>query len=71
MKGDIFMIYCTGDTHGDWTKLSTNIFLEQKDLSRDDFVIICGDFGLWNDNKEEKYCHNEYSYYRHNNFTFL
>ena len=49
------MIYCTGDTHGDWTKFSTKIFPEQKEMSRDDFVIICGDFGLWNDNNEEKY----------------
>lgn len=55
MKGDIFMIYCTGDTHGDWTKFSTKIFPEQKEMSRDDFVIICGDFGLWNNNNEENY----------------
>lgn len=54
-KGDTFMIYCTGDTHGDWSKFSTNIFPEQKEMSRDDFVIICGDFGLWKDNNEEKY----------------
>ena len=49
------MIYCTGDTHGNWNRFSTDIFPEQKKMTRDDFVIICGDFGLWADTKEEKY----------------
>ena len=49
------MIYCTGDTHGDWTKFSTDIFPEQKEMTCEDFVIICGDFGLWDDTNEEKY----------------
>lgn len=49
------MIYCTGDTHGDWTKFSTDIFPEQKEMTREDFVIICGDFGLWDDTNEERY----------------
>lgn len=44
------MIFLTGDTHGmtDWHKLSTRQFPLQKQLTRDDFVIICGDFGgVW------------------------
>ena len=49
------MIYCTGDTHGDWTRFSDDIFPEQKEMSRDDFVIICGDFGLWHDTDEERH----------------
>lgn len=49
------MIYCTGDTHGNWNRFSTDIFPEQKEMTRDDFVIICGDFGLWADTKEEKH----------------
>ena len=49
------MIYCTGDTHGDWTKFSTDIFPEQKEMTCEDFVIICGDFGLWDETNEEKY----------------
>lgn len=49
------MIYCTGDTHGNWNRFSTDIFPEQKEMTRDDFVIICGDFGLWADTNEEKY----------------
>ncbi len=49
------MIFCTGDTHGDFRRFSVNIFPEQREMSRDDFVIICGDFGLWDDSKEERY----------------
>lgn len=43
------MIYVTGDIHGDPTRLSTTNFPEQKEMTKDDYVIICGDFGLiWN-----------------------
>ena len=52
------MIYVTGDIHGyiDIEKLSyrNNRFL--KDLTKEDYVIICGDFGLvWDDDNSEKY----------------
>lgn len=42
------MIYVTGDTHGgmDISKLNVRNFLEQKQMTKDDFVIVCGDFGL-------------------------
>lgn len=46
------MIYVTGDTHGphDIRKLGAGPFPEGRDLTRDDFVVICGDFGLvWSD----------------------
>lgn len=52
------MVYITGDTHipMDITKLSSKRFPDQKDLSKDDFVIICGDFGgVWNNDHEEIY----------------
>ncbi len=50
------MIYITGDTHGPspfgfrsvdgfGRRLNMESFPEQKDMTRDDFVIICGDFG--------------------------
>ena len=41
------MIYFTGDTHGEFTKLS-NKSLKSKGmkLTADDHVIVCGDFGL-------------------------
>lgn len=50
------MIYCTGDIHGDPRRFNTECFPEQKEMTKDDFVIILGDFGLvWSGSKEEKY----------------
>lgn len=49
------MVYLTGDCHADFGKFSTKRFPEQKQLTRDDFVIIAGDFGIWHDNSEERY----------------
>lgn len=50
------MIFATGDTHGDWmTRLNSRSFPESVGLTKDDYVIICGDFGLWHDTKEERY----------------
>lgn len=43
MSGRIFV---TGDIHSDPTKLNTDNFPVGKELDKDDFVIICGDFGL-------------------------
>ena len=52
-------IWITGDTHGDVTRLNNVHFPEQKDMTKDDVVIICGDFGLlWDykgENEEEKF----------------
>lgn len=50
------MIYICGDTHGslDIKKLNSKNFPEQKVLTKNDYVIICGDFGLvWNNNGED------------------
>lgn len=42
------MIFVTGDIHGhiDIHKLNTKGFPAQNTLSKKDYVIICGDFGL-------------------------
>ena len=52
-------IYVTGDIHGNPSRLSTAIFPEQKEMTKEDFLIILGDFGLVWDyrgaNKNEKY----------------
>ena len=54
------MIYVTGDTHGPKAysvygvdgvsrRFNRNSFPEQKEMTRDDYMIICGDFGcIWN-----------------------
>ena len=49
------MIYVTGDIHGsiDIRKLMENDITKQ--MTEDDFLIICGDFGLvWNYKKEDR-----------------
>lgn len=52
------MIYITGDCHSDFRRFHKKIFTEQKQMTKDDFVIVCGDFGgVWNkggESKEEK-----------------
>lgn len=50
------MIYITGDTHGalSMNRLNSDNFPQGKELTKDDYVIICGDFGLvWNNNGED------------------
>ncbi len=52
------MLCITGDIHGDHsiTKFSTDNFPVGRTLTREDYVIICGDFGLvWDDSAEERY----------------
>ena len=49
------MVFVTGDCHAKFNKFSVENFPEQKEMTRDDIVIVCGDFGLWNDNNEERY----------------
>ena len=53
------MIYITGDIHGDPSRFNSHSFPEQKEMTKDDYVIILGDFGLvWDyegENKTEKW----------------
>ena len=55
------MIYLTGDTHIpiDINKLSSKKFPKGKTLTKDDYVIVLGDFGLyWKKDKTFEYWHN-------------
>lgn len=64
------MIYVTGDTHGelDIHKLNTANF-NQKELTKEDYVVVLGDFGLvWNNNNEDKYW---LDWLNRKNFTML
>ncbi len=53
------MIYITGDTHGSFKRFSMKNFPEQREMTKEDYVIICGDFGgIWDvgwEGKAEKY----------------
>ena len=47
------MIYITGDCHANFERFSKSIFPEQAEMTKDDYVIICGDFGgVWNKDEE-------------------
>ena len=42
------MIYATGDTHGNFERFRGEYFPEQTSMTKDDYVIVCGDFGgVW------------------------
>lgn len=67
------MIYITGDTHASFSKrFNVKNFPEQKDMTKDDYVIICGDFGgIWDigwESKNEKYW---LDWFEERNFTLL
>ena len=47
------MIFITGDCHQDYGRFNTLNFPEQKEMSKDDYVIVCGDFGYWLPSKEQ------------------
>ena len=52
------LIFLTGDTHipYDISKLNRKWFPEQKNLTRNDYVIVLGDFGLyWHSNASYKH----------------
>ena len=50
------MIFSTGDTHGDlMSRFNVDAFPEQKEMTKDDIVIVAGDFGVWNNSATEKY----------------
>lgn len=47
------MIYVTGDTHGDFSRLSVG---KLRFLGKNDTLIICGDFGfIWDGGEKEKH----------------
>lgn len=49
------MIFVTGDCHADFKRFSKEIFPEQEEMTKEDYVIICGDFGgVWNQYEESK-----------------
>lgn len=56
------MVFVTGDTHRtlDSKKLSLEKFVEGRNLTKDDYVIVCGDFGFTWDNSPYEICEREH-----------
>ncbi len=41
------MIFVTGDIHGNpFPKFDMDSFHEQREMTKNDYIIVCGDFGL-------------------------
>ena len=49
------MIYATGDTHGNFQRFAPEHFPEQAGMTKEDYMLICGDFGgVWDRGKKEE-----------------
>ena len=50
------MVYITGDTHADLKRFSSINFPCVKDMTKADYIIICGDFGgVWDDSVNQSH----------------
>lgn len=50
------MIFVTGDIHGKPDRFLSSNFCQENKLSKDDYVIVCGDFGcIWTGDVYEQY----------------
>ena len=49
------MVFATGDTHGNFLRFQPENFPEQESMTKNDYVIICGDFGgVWDGSDKEQ-----------------
>ncbi len=67
------MIYITGDTHANFSnRFNTENFPEQKEMTKDDYVIICGDFGgVWDIGWESKHEKWWFDWFEGRSYTLL
>lgn len=66
------MIYITGDTHADFSRFEENKFSIQSEMTKNDYLIICGDFGgVWNYIVESIYEKHWLDWLNNKNFTTL
>lgn len=64
MQENFSRVFITGDTHGnvDWHKLHNAKFKQGKELTKNDFVIVCGDFGgVWDGDVIDEYIQSWYN----------
>ena len=66
------MIYITGDTHSDFTRFTEDQFPIQSEMTKKDYVIICGDFGgVWTFEEENHREKEDLNWLNNKNFTTL
>lgn len=64
------MLFVTGDTHRQdiFKRFNTKNFPIQREMTKEDYVIVLGDFGVWDNSKEENYI---FDWLDSRNFTTL
>ena len=66
------MIYITGDTHADFSRFNVENFPIQTEMTKNDYVIICGDFGgVWKFEEESSREKEMLDWLESRNFTTL
>lgn len=66
------MIYITGDTHSDFKRFTEDQFPIQSEMTKNDYVIICGDFGgVWTFEEESSREKEVLDWLNNKNFTTL
>ena len=66
------MIYFTGDCHSEFSRFGIDKFTIQNEMTKNDYVIICGDFGgVWNYLVESTYEKYWLDWLNERNFTTL
>ena len=66
------MIYITGDTHSDFTRFTEEQFPIQAEMTKNDYIIICGDFGgVWTFEEESSREKEALDWLNNKNFTTL
>ena len=66
------MIYITGDTHSDFSRFTEEKFPIQSEMTKDDYIIICGDFGgVWTFEEESSKEKEALDWLNNKNFTTL
>lgn len=49
------MIFITGDCHGEYNRFNRHNFPIQEELTKNDYVIVCGDFGFWDNSADQQW----------------
>lgn len=66
------LFYITGDTHSDFSRFTEENFPIQSEMTKDDYIIICGDFGgVWTFEEESRREKELVDWLNNKNFTTL
>lgn len=66
------LFYITGDAHSDFSRFTEENFPIQSEMTKDDYIIICGDFGgVWTFEEESRREKEALDWLNNKNFTTL